>query len=84
VGVKGGSSARIGILVIAYNAASTLEATLDRIPFDFRDQIDEIIVLDDASHDDTFEHGRSWAVRTGTPRTTVVRIAWRPSAVSTS
>jgi glycosyltransferase involved in cell wall biosynthesis len=73
VGLKGESSARIGILVIAYNAASTLEATLDRIPVDFRDQIDEIIVLDDASHDDTFEHGRSWAVRTGTPRTTVVR-----------
>ncbi len=73
MGLVGRSSARIGILIVAYNASSTLSATLDRIPVDFRDQIDEIIVLDDASHDDTFEHGRSWAVRTGTPRTTVVR-----------
>jgi SAM-dependent methyltransferase len=69
----GGSSLRIGILVVAYNAASTLEMTLDRIPVDFRDEIDEIIVLDDASRDSTFEHGRSWAGRMGTPKTTVVR-----------
>src|SRR5258705_2039266 len=47
--------------------------TLDRIPVDFGNEIDEIIVLDDASRDSTFEHGRSWAVRMGTPKTTVVR-----------
>ena len=29
-------SAKIGILVVAYNAASTLERVLDRIPADFR------------------------------------------------
>lgn len=64
---------RIGILVVAYNAASTLVATLDRIPTDFRNRIAEVIVLDDASHDDTFEHGRAWAGRPDTPRTVVVR-----------
>jgi glycosyltransferase involved in cell wall biosynthesis len=64
---------RIGILVVAYNAATTLQKTLDRIPVDFRSRITEVIVLDDASHDDTFEHGQVWAQREDTPRTLVVR-----------
>ena len=66
-------SPRIGILVVAYNAATTLSATLDRIPQDFRDRIAEVIVLDDASHDDTFAYGQSWARRADTPRTLVIR-----------
>jgi glycosyltransferase involved in cell wall biosynthesis len=64
---------RIGILVVAYNAESTLRATLDRVPVDFRARIAEVIVLDDASHDDTFAHGQAWAERPDTPRTLVVR-----------
>ncbi len=64
---------RIGIVVVAYNAASTLSRTLDRIPHEFRDQIDQIIISDDASHDDTFDHGREWASRADTPPTLVVR-----------
>ncbi|MEZ5113145.1 MAG: glycosyltransferase [Nocardioidaceae bacterium] len=46
---------RIAVLVVAYNASTTLEDTLERIPADFRDRITEIIVADDASDDDTFE-----------------------------
>ena len=64
---------RIGILVVAYNAASTLSATLDRIPMDFRDKIAEVIVLDDASHDDTVHYGVSWGSRADTPETLVIR-----------
>jgi glycosyltransferase involved in cell wall biosynthesis len=64
---------RIGVLVVAYNAESTLAATLDRIPPDFRKRIAEVIVLDDASHDDTFAHGKAWAQRPDTPPTLVVR-----------
>jgi 2-polyprenyl-3-methyl-5-hydroxy-6-metoxy-1,4-benzoquinol methylase len=64
---------RIGILVVAYNAASTLSETLDRIPKDFRDKIAEVLVLDDASHDDTVSHGLSWASRSDTPETLVIR-----------
>ncbi len=64
---------RIGIAVVAYNAESTLLRTLDRIPVDFRSRIDEIIICDDASHDDTFEHGRLWASRPDTPKTHVLR-----------
>jgi 2-polyprenyl-3-methyl-5-hydroxy-6-metoxy-1,4-benzoquinol methylase len=64
---------RIGIVVVAYNAQSTLSRTLDRIPLDFRARIDEIIICDDASHDDTFQVGLSWATRPDTPRTHVIR-----------
>lgn len=48
---------RIGILVVAYNAASTLRQTLHRIPESLRCKIDEIFVFDDASRDDTTEIG---------------------------
>jgi glycosyltransferase involved in cell wall biosynthesis len=44
---------RIGILVVAYNAASTLATVLDRIPHDFRGQVTKILVGDDASRDST-------------------------------
>ncbi len=64
---------RIGIVVVAYNAATTLTRTLDRIPASFRDRIAEVIVLDDASADDTHRHGEQWAVRDDTPHTLVVR-----------
>jgi glycosyltransferase involved in cell wall biosynthesis len=64
---------RIGILVVAYYAESTLAATLDRIPADFRERIAEVIVLDDASQDGTFACGQAWGQQPNTPRTLVVR-----------
>jgi glycosyltransferase involved in cell wall biosynthesis len=64
---------RIGILVVAYNAATTLSKTLDRIPVEFRDRIAEVIILDDASHDDTVIYGQTWAQRHDTPKTIVIR-----------
>jgi glycosyltransferase involved in cell wall biosynthesis len=45
---------RIGVPVVAYNAASTLAGVLDRIPEDFRRRIAEVIVADDASTDATY------------------------------
>ncbi len=45
---------RIGILIVAYNAASTLARVLDRIPRDFLSRITEILVQDDASEDPTY------------------------------
>jgi len=45
---------KIGILIVAYNAASTLSKVLDRIPKNVYDEIDEIAVFDDASKDDTY------------------------------
>ncbi len=44
---------KIGILVVAYNAASTLAQTLDRIPTEFRGDVHEVLVGDDASQDST-------------------------------
>jgi glycosyltransferase involved in cell wall biosynthesis len=44
---------RIGILVVAYNAASTLATVLDRIPDSFRARIHKVLVGDDASQDST-------------------------------
>jgi glycosyltransferase involved in cell wall biosynthesis/ubiquinone/menaquinone biosynthesis C-methylase UbiE len=64
---------RIGIIVVAYNAATTLAKTLDRIPMEFRDKIAEVIILDDASKDNTFEYGATWAERADTPKTMVIR-----------
>lgn len=49
---------RIGILVVAYNAESTLRNTLHRIPMELRPKIEEIFIFDDASQDRTFEVGK--------------------------
>jgi glycosyltransferase involved in cell wall biosynthesis len=45
---------RIGILVVTYNAASTLAKVLDRIPREFHQRIDRVLVSDDASTDSTY------------------------------
>jgi 2-polyprenyl-3-methyl-5-hydroxy-6-metoxy-1,4-benzoquinol methylase len=65
--------ARIGILVVAYNAESTLAATLDRIPRDVRPRIAEILVYDDASADNTVEAAAQWRAANALPPTTIVR-----------
>jgi glycosyltransferase involved in cell wall biosynthesis len=48
---------RVGVLVVAYNAASTLERTLSRLPESFARSVDHVMVCDDASIDDTYEIG---------------------------
>ncbi len=45
---------RLGVLVVAYNAASTLAAVLDRIPRDFAPRITKVLVNDDYSDDATY------------------------------
>jgi SAM-dependent methyltransferase len=64
---------RVGVLVLAHDASDSLVGTLDRIPIGFRDRIDELIVLDDASTDDTFPRAAAWARRNHFVRTTVLR-----------
>lgn len=49
-----GRPARIGILVVAYNAALTLQRVLDRIPESFKEKTTRIFVCDDFSHDSTY------------------------------
>ncbi len=49
---------RLLIFIVAYNAEKTLVSVLGRIPACLRDAYDtEVLVIDDASHDATFEHG---------------------------
>jgi 2-polyprenyl-3-methyl-5-hydroxy-6-metoxy-1,4-benzoquinol methylase len=71
--VHPGERQRIGILVVTYNAESTLASTLDRIPVDFWSRIDEILVFDDASADNTVGVAMQWrAANDGLP-TTIIR-----------
>jgi 2-polyprenyl-3-methyl-5-hydroxy-6-metoxy-1,4-benzoquinol methylase len=46
---------RIGILVVTYNAISTLLPVLKRIPPSVWSNVEEVVVFDDASQDATFE-----------------------------
>jgi 2-polyprenyl-3-methyl-5-hydroxy-6-metoxy-1,4-benzoquinol methylase len=64
---------RIGILVVAYNAETTLAATLDRIPVEFRPKISEILVCDDASVDNTIDVALRWRAANSDTPTTVIR-----------
>ena len=48
------SGPRIGVLVVAYNAASSLASVLDRIPAEFRDRVTTVLVFDDHSDDATY------------------------------
>lgn len=62
---------RIGILVVAYNAASTLAKVLDRIPSDFRPRIAAILVSDDHSDDDTYLIGLGYQQQSTLPLTVI-------------
>src|ERR1041385_7572478 len=46
---------RIGILVVTYNAATTLLSVLKRIPPSVWSNVEEVVVFDDASQDATYE-----------------------------
>ena len=65
---------RLLIFVIAYYAESTLQAVLERVPERVFDDYDcEILVIDDASNDRTFEIGRQYQQSHPTIRMTVLR-----------
>ena len=54
---------RIGIFIVAYNAESTLEKVLDRIPEEIVGKVEEIFVFDDASRDESYATGKRYAGR---------------------
>ena len=64
-------SPRVGVLVVAYNAASTLVQTLDRLPDSFVRTVDHVMVCDDASQDDTYNIGLAYRSRSTMPLTVV-------------
>ena len=54
------TTARIMILVVAYNAEGTLTQVLDRIPPDVLAKVEQIVVFDDASRDSTYQVGQRY------------------------
>jgi glycosyltransferase involved in cell wall biosynthesis len=66
---------RIGVLIVAYNAASTLAQVLDRIPKTFRGRITHVFVCDDASQDATYLVGLGYKQITDDLPLTIVRNA---------
>lgn len=62
---------RIGVLVVAYNAASTLARVLDRIPAEIRPEIEEVIVSDDHSQDATYLVGLGYQQQSDLPITLI-------------
>jgi 2-polyprenyl-3-methyl-5-hydroxy-6-metoxy-1,4-benzoquinol methylase len=67
----GSSPKKIGILVVAYNAASTLATVLDRIPAGFRSKVAEVVVSDDASQDSTYLVGLGYSQISDLPITVI-------------
>lgn len=51
---------KIVVVLPAYNAALTLEKTFREIPFDI---VDDVVLVDDASKDDTLEVGRQLGIK---------------------
>lgn len=64
---------RIGVLVVAYNAVSTLAHVLDRIPPAFRSRVAHVFVCDDASQDATYLVGLGYKQITHDLPLTIVR-----------
>jgi len=62
---------KIGVLVVAYNAATTLEPTLDRIPPAFAERLSHVLVCDDASVDETYSIGVRYQARSTLPLTVI-------------
>jgi glycosyltransferase involved in cell wall biosynthesis len=52
---------KIVVVMPAYNAAKTIERTYGEIPLDL---VDEVVVTDDASHDETVEIAKRLGIRT--------------------
>ncbi len=65
------AAARVGVLVVAYNAESTLAGVLDRLPDDFRCRVEAVLVCDDASSDGTYRVGLEYRELSDLPLTVI-------------
>ena len=64
---------KIGVFVIAYNAVNHLIKTLNRIPKDVYDDVDEIFIIDDCSKDNTFYAALGYKYEHGVEKLSVHR-----------
>jgi 2-polyprenyl-3-methyl-5-hydroxy-6-metoxy-1,4-benzoquinol methylase len=64
---------RIGILIVAYNAVTTLAHVLNRIPEAVWSNVEEVVVFDDASSDHTYELAVGYKALTRLDNLTVIK-----------
>ncbi|MFN2622827.1 MAG: bifunctional glycosyltransferase/class I SAM-dependent methyltransferase [Chthoniobacterales bacterium] len=64
---------RLLIFIVAYNAQTTIEKVLSRIPRTLRGDNVEVLIIDDSSHDDTFGNGLRYQQRDSAFKITVLR-----------
>jgi len=64
---------RIGILIVAYNAVTTIAQVLKRIPADVWKNVEEVVVFDDASRDHTYELVQGLKMLSGLQKLTVIK-----------
>jgi glycosyltransferase involved in cell wall biosynthesis len=55
------SKKRVLIFIVAYNAEQTIQSVIRRIPHALADYDTEVLIIDDSSHDHTFECARNSA-----------------------
>ncbi|HZE58062.1 MAG TPA: bifunctional glycosyltransferase/class I SAM-dependent methyltransferase [Chthoniobacterales bacterium] len=64
---------RLLIFIVAYNAQTTIEKVLSRIPRTLRGDNVEVLIIDDSSQDDTFGNGLRYQQRDSAFKITVLR-----------
>ncbi len=64
---------RLLIFIVAYNAETTIEKVLGRIPASLRSDDVEVLIIDDSSKDDTFAKGLGYQQRNSKFKITVLR-----------
>lgn len=64
---------RIGILIVAYNAITTLGKVLKRITPQVWNNVEEVVVFDDASHDSTYELAVGYQVLSDMKKLNVIK-----------
>jgi len=72
-GIADNRGKRIGVLIVAYNAVTTLASVLKRIPADVWENVEEVAVFDDASKDDTHALAVGYKTLTGVEKLTTLR-----------
>ena len=66
-------SKRVLVFVVAYNAESTIEKVLSRIPRSLQGENVEVLIIDDSSKDDTFGNGLRYQRQNSAFKITVLR-----------
>src|SRR5436309_1367282 len=64
---------RLLIFIVAYNAETTIEKVLDRIPSSLHSDNVEVLIIDDSSRDNTFAEGLRYQQRNCKFKITVLR-----------